>query len=344
MKKSKFLYFDEVDKVRYITATERSSPPVQNHLDIVNMNSSQGRIRLLIGNTGSDERFLVDNTIISCKRNLRASAGMETNTIDTVGNADLVIKRSGTEFLQLVSTANAIQVADTSRILTPRIYTDLIACNTLGTDTVFYGSNTADNQAVEYFRFNHDNESVDFSKSVRLANTLIIDIAEKLTMRPSLEGGVNIFDIRNLHPIVDNPMIRFRVGDGAGETIVCEMTNNAVSFQRNVIVGTAYELRTNAIDTTTDNDLVFQRNGTEIFKCQTSAGIDNNDIINITPIGGGMSASNIYCNSFKNRTLTSDTVFYGLGVFITACVKPTQTSATNNFKKQQCYFETFNNF
>ena len=24
-----------------------------------------------------------------------------------------------------------------------------------------------------------------------------------------------------------------------------------------------------------------------------------------------MSASNIYCNSFKNRTLTSDTVFYG---------------------------------
>ena len=33
-----------------------------------------------------------------------------------------------------------------------------------------------------------------------------------------------------------------------------------------------------------------------------------------------------------------------LGVFITACVKPTQTSATNNFKKQQCFFETFNNF
>ena len=137
MKKSKFLYFDEVDKVRYITATERSSPSVQNHIDIVNVNTAQGRIRLLIGNTGSDEQFLVDNTIISCKRNLRASAGMETNTIDTVGNADLVIKRSGTEFLKLVSTANAIKVADTSRILPPRIYTDLIACNTLGTDTVF---------------------------------------------------------------------------------------------------------------------------------------------------------------------------------------------------------------
>ena len=95
---------------------------------------------------------------------------------------------------------------------------------------------------------------------MRLANSLIIDVAETLTMRPSLEGGVNIFDIRNLHPIVDSPMIRFRVGDGAGETIICEMTNNAVSLQRNVIVGTAYELRTNAIDTTTDNDLVISRN------------------------------------------------------------------------------------
>ena len=55
-------------------------------------------------------------------------------------------------------------------------------------------------------------------------------------------------------------MIRFRLGDGAGETIVCEMTNDAVSFQRNVVVGTAYELRTNAIDTVNDTDLVISRN------------------------------------------------------------------------------------
>ena len=33
-----------------------------------------------------------------------------------------------------------------------------------------------------------------------------------------------------------------------------------------------------------------------------------------------------------------------LNVSKTACVKPTQKSATNNFKKQQCFFETFNNF
>ena len=116
---------------------------------------------------------------------------------------------------------------------------------------------------VSYITFQSDR--VDINQALHLANSLTIDTANKLTMAPSLEGGVNIFDIRNLHPVVDNPMIRFRVGEGGGETIVCEMTNNAVSFQRNVLVGTAYELRTNAIDTVNDNDLVFSRNNVQFM-------------------------------------------------------------------------------
>ena len=111
---------------------------------------------------------------------------------------------------------------------------------------------------VSYITFQSDR--VDINQALHLANSLTIDTADKLTLKPSLESGVNIFDIRNLHPVADNPMIRFRVGEGGGETIVCEMTNDAVSFQRNVIVGTSYELRTNAIDTVNDNDLVFNRN------------------------------------------------------------------------------------
>ena len=109
-----------------------------------------------------------------------------------------------------------------------------------------------------YMTFNTNR--IDIDQPLHLANSLTIDLADKLTMAPSLEGGINIFDIRNLHPVVDNPMIRFRVGVGAGETIICQMTNDGISAQRNVIVGTAYELRTNAIDTTTDNDLVISRN------------------------------------------------------------------------------------
>ena len=116
---------------------------------------------------------------------------------------------------------------------------------------------------VSYITLQSDR--VDINQPLHLSDALTIDVADKLTMRPSLESGVNIFDIRNLHPVADNPMIRFRVGEGGGETIVCEMTNNAVSLQRNVIVGTAYELQTNAIDTVNDSDLVFKRNDVQFM-------------------------------------------------------------------------------
>ena len=116
---------------------------------------------------------------------------------------------------------------------------------------------------VSYITLQSDR--VDINQPLHLSDALTIDVADKLTMRPSLESGVNIFDIRNLHPVVDNPMIRFRVGEGGGETIVCEMTNNGISLQRNLIVGTAYELQTNAIDTVNDSDLVFKRNDVQFM-------------------------------------------------------------------------------
>ena len=117
---------------------------------------------------------------------------------------------------------------------------------------------------VSYIAFNSDR--ININQALHLSNSLTIDTANKLTLKPSLESGVNIFDIRNLHPVVDNPMIRFRVGEGGGETIVCEMTNNGVSLQRNLIVGTAYELQTNAIDTVNDNDLVISRNNVQFMR------------------------------------------------------------------------------
>ena len=334
------------------------------------VNGSTSHLRLWVAGA---IKQAITNTTIACKVNIDAEQGITvfngqqiiTNTVNSHTNSNLVFQRSGSPYMTFQS------------------------------------------------------DRIDIHQPLHLTNSLTIDTADKLTLRPSLEGSANIFDIRNLHPIVDNPMIRFRVGEGGGETIVCEMTNDAVSLQRNVIVGTANELRTNAIDTVNDNDLVisrnnipfltldkftedtvekeaiicskqlrangnilvknlqinqfpsgveytdfrlhnadsvmrfyvgnstnanfqitnsgntlsrettissvktntinsngdndlvFQRDGTEIFKIETSAGIDNNDIINVSPIGGGMTASNVYCNSFKNRTLTSNTVFYG---------------------------------
>ena len=118
-----------------------------------------------------------------------------------------------------------------------------------------------------------------------------------------MQSGVEYADFR-LHNA--DSVLRFFVGNSTNPNF--QITNANINLNRETTIGS---VKTNTINSNGDNDLVFQRNGTEIFKCETSAGIDNNDILNITPIGGGMSASNIYCNSFKNRTLTSDTVFYG---------------------------------
>ena len=40
MKKEKFLYFDEVDQVRYIRSSERTDPSTQNQIDIVILNGA----------------------------------------------------------------------------------------------------------------------------------------------------------------------------------------------------------------------------------------------------------------------------------------------------------------
>ena len=403
-------------------------------------------------------RQAITNTTIACKVNIDAEQGITvftgqqliTNTVNSHTNSNLVIQRSGSTAITLkagnevdfsgyvninnISTENdtdmAIRRNDIEFI---RLFKDgttsaeAIFCYKQLRATQGFKATTIDTENVNdnldfqrngssYMVFNSDR--ININQPLHLAGTLFIDTVNKLSLKPSLESGVNIFDIRNLHPIADNPMIRYRVGEGGGDTIVCEMTNDRVSFQRNVLIGTAYELQTNAIDTVNDNDLVFnrnnipfltldkftedtvekeaiicskqlransnilvknlqinqfasgveyadfrlhnadsvvrffvgnstnpnfqitnaninlnretiigsvktntinsngnndlvfQRNGTEIFKCETSAGIDNNNIINVSGTGG-VSVVNVYGNSFKNRTLTSDTIFYG---------------------------------
>ena len=132
-------------------------------------------------------------------------------------------------------------------------------------------------------------------------------------MKPSLEGGVNIFDTRNLHPVADNPMICFRCGEGGGETIICEMSNNAVSFERNVMVGTACELRTKTIDRSEDSDLVFKRNNFEFLRCAVITEPDTTtyNLINVN-IRTRISGHHVYVGNIVNRANGFDTVYTGL--------------------------------
>ena len=177
---------------------------------------------------------------------------------------ELVNNKATNNQIRFTNNGSTSLIVDNSFVYTPRqiqgdngLKVDYIDTRTANANFDFRRNN------VSYITF--QSNRVDINQPLHLSDVLTIDVADKLTMRPSLESGVNIFDIRNLHPVVDNPMIRFRVGEGGGETIVCEMTNNAVSFQRNVLVGTAYELRTNTIDTTTDNDLVISRNNVQFL-------------------------------------------------------------------------------
>ena len=172
---------------------------------------------------------------------------------------ELVNNKATNNQIRFTNNGSTSLIVDNSFVYTPRqiqgdngLKVDFIDTRTTNANFDFRRNN------VSYITFNSDR--ININQALHLSDSLTIDTANKLTMKPSLEGGVHIFDIRNLHPVADNPMIRFRTGEGGGETIVCEMSNNAVSFQRNVVVGTAYELRTNAIDTVNDNDLVISRN------------------------------------------------------------------------------------
>ena len=221
-------------------------------------------------------RQAITNTAIACKVNIDAEQGLtvftgkelKTNTINSHTNSNLVIQRSGSTLITLNSSDQIQLSGDLSLPTSNTQYIRFPNCNIRqGVATVVYFDFNVDTATGQY-RFFIDGNTIlnltplttTISNELHLSNALYIDTADKLTMRPSLEGGVNIFDIRNLHPVVDNPMIRFRVGEGGGETIICEMTHDAVAFQRNLLIGTAYELRTNTIDTNGDNDLVISRN------------------------------------------------------------------------------------
>ena len=72
---NKILYLDEgTTNKRYIRSSARSSPSIQNHLDIVQENTSIGRIRLMIG---SEENLIVENSQLYSLKVITAVAGVK---------------------------------------------------------------------------------------------------------------------------------------------------------------------------------------------------------------------------------------------------------------------------
>ena len=184
-----------------------------------------------------------------------------------------------------------------------------------GLETNLINSN-GDNDLVfqrdgnEFLRFNGTDDNITCSKEIVAGNSVVVDIAKKLTLKPSLESSIIIFDIRNLHPVVDNPMIRFRVGVGGGETIVCEMTNTNINLSRRLKIGLAYGLDTNVINSNGDNDVAFSRNSVPFMTLDkfTEDSVEKEAIICSKQLraNGNIRVNNLQINQFSSGVQYAD--------------------------------------
>ena len=338
MKSTKVLYLDATSNLlRYITTRNDNG---QDILELVNNKATNNQIRFT--NNGSTS-LIVDNSFVFSERQIQGNNGLKVDFIDTrTSTADFDFRRGGSTAITLkagdevdfsgyvninnISTENdtdmAIRRNDIEFI---RLFKDgttsaeAIFCYKQLRATQGFKATTIDTENVNdnldfqrngssYMVFNSDR--ININQPLHLAGTLFIDTVNKLSLKPSLESGVNIFDIRNLHPVADNPMIRYRVGEGGGETIVCEMTNDRVSFQRNVLIGTAYELQTNTIDTVNDNDLVISRNNIPFLTLDkfTEDTIEKEAIICSKQLraNGNMLVNNLQINQFASGVEYAD--------------------------------------
>ena len=338
MKQTKVLYLDATANLqRYITTRNDNG---QDILELVNNKATNNQIRFT--NNGSTS-LIVDNSFVFSQRQIQGNNGLKVDFIDTRNtNVDFHFRRSGATAITLkadnvvqftgylhinnISTENdtdmAIRRNDEEFI---RLFKDgttsaeAIFCYKQLRATQGFKATTIDTENVNdnldfqrngssYMVFNSDR--ININQPLHLAGTLFIDTVNKLSLKPSLESGVNIFDIRNLHPVADNPMIRYRVGEGGGETIVCEMTNDRVSFQRNVLIGTAYELQTNTIDTVNDNDLVISRNNIPFLTLDkfTEDTVEKEAIICSKQLraNGNMLVNNLQINQFASGVEYAD--------------------------------------
>ena len=109
-----------------------------------------------------------------------------------------------------------------------------------------------------------------------------------------VEGALNVLRIRNMDET--NPYIIMTCSDGT-------TTNNLTMTKGQVVVST--KLGCNWYDSSGDNDVSFTRNGAEYFTLD-----DANSVVNVAN-SIGVFTSNVYANNIRNRSVATDTVYYG---------------------------------
>ena len=290
MKLDKVFYLDNatIDRHRYIYAFEQGATSV---LGIGNQrdDGTNGQIRFINGTSGETTSLIIDKSFLYTPRQIQGNNGLKVDFIDTrTANADFQFRRNGSTAITL-KASNEVQFSGyliLNNISTPD-NTDLA----LRRDDDEFMRLLKDGTTLE--------EAIICSKQLR-ANAQIR--VNNLQIN-QFSSGVQFADFR-LEDV--DSIMRFYVGNSTSANL--QMTNAGISLNRETTISS---VKTNVIDTNGDNDLIFRRNGTEIFKLEASVGVDNNDILNVSGANAGVSAVNVYGNSVKNRNLISDTIFYG---------------------------------
>ena len=380
MNLNKRLYLnDTVGSERYIGSTFRSGTPSFNQLDIVNENSSNGRIRLMID---TEENVIVENSQLYSRRVITANAGVNSNTYNSNGDNLVNLQQNGNTFISLSGSNNRVNVNRLLRVVdsgnstqcqfiqssngnymsftlgnhisayssggangntlhlnyyshanvflgtnqdTTPDPTPTITINKFSSDTgnafevqgnsVFSGTvstNTLNSEGdndlvfqrndVEFFKLDKftedtvEKEAIICSKQLRANGNILV----KNLQINQFPVGVEYCDFR-----LENADSIMRFYAGNSTSVNLQITNTELILGR--VANCTAGLKSNIIDTYTDTDLIFRRNGVEYFRLDDLTGTD---ILNVAN-DKGVSASYVFGNRFWNRSFSSDTTFFG---------------------------------
>ena len=292
MKLDKVFYLDNAtnDRHRYIYAFEQGATSV---LGIGNQrdDGTNGQIRFINGTSGETTSLIIDKSFLYTPRQIQGNNGFKVDFIDTrTANADFQFRRNGSTAITL-KASNEVSFQFSGYLILNNISTP---------DNTDLALRRDDDEFMRLFKDGTTlEEAIICSKQLR-ANAQIR--VNNLQIN-QFSSGVQFADFR-LEDV--DSIMRFYVGNSTSANL--QMTNSGISLNRETTISS---VKTNLINSNGDNDLVFRRNGTEIFKLEASVGVDSNDILNVSGANAGVSAVNVYGNSFKNRNLISDTIFYG---------------------------------
>ena len=233
MNLNKRLYLnDTVGSERYIGSSIRTGTPTFNQLDIVNENSSNGRIRLMID---TEENVIVENSQLYSRRVITANAGVNSNTYNSNGDNTVNFQQDGNTFISLQgSTSNRVQVNRLLRVVDSGNSTQchfIQSTNgnymsfTLGNHMNAYASGGANGNTLHLNYYSHGNVFLGTNQDTTP------DPAPTITINKFSSDTGNAFEV-------------------AGDS----------QFSGDIVIDTGKSVKTNSIDTNGDNDLVFNRN------------------------------------------------------------------------------------